>query len=71
MELPVTSKPWDICNEDSKSRNNQKSLFRNVTAAIAKTSINSICVNIEVAIVDAMRIVKFIPISELIPATFK
>ena len=72
MEWPITSKPRVICNEDSKSRNNQKSLFRNTLQQLSpKPPSNSIPANIEVAVIDAMRIVRIIPITKLKPATFK
>ena len=72
MEWPVFSKPWAIVNEDMKSRDNQKSLFRNGLQAMSPlTSTNTIPKDIATSIVDGMRIVRLIRVGNLQTKTFK
>ena len=68
----MTSKPWAIVNEDEKSRNNRKSAFRNailLLPAIPKSS--KVPDSISISIVDAMRIVRMVPVTGLPIRTFK
>ena len=72
MEWPVTSKPWSICKEDSGSRSNQKSIFRNHLELMSPNPSTTIMPNdIHTSIVDAMRIVRLIPITDVKPRTFR
>ena len=71
MQWPVTSKPYSICNEGGDSRSSQKSLFRNKLQLLAPVSPScEIPSDIEVCVVDAMRLVRIIPISNIRPPTF-
>ena len=71
VHWPVTSKPWSICNEKGSSRATTKSLFRNglqqESPVKATTLVPS---DIECCIVDAMRVVRMLPISNLKTKTF-
>jgi hypothetical protein len=72
MDWPITSKPWAICNELGTIRASSKSLFRNNLQLLSPVQPTSIApADIECSIVDAMRVVRIIPISGLIPPTFK
>ena len=72
MEWPVTSKPWSICKEENKSRANQISLFRNhleLFSSIPPTT--TLPQGIHISVVDAIWVVKPIPVSKLKSRTFK
>ena len=72
MEWPVISKPWSISKEEAKSRGNRKSLLRNhfeLLSSIPPTTI--LPQGIHVSVVDAMRVVRLIPVSDLKSRTFK
>ena len=72
MEWPVTNKPWSICKEENKSRANHKSLFRNhleLLSSIPPTT--TLPRGIHVSVVDAMQVVRLIPVSDLESRTFK
>ena len=72
MEYCVTSKPWVIVNENEESRNSNKHLFRNHLqnwSPVPKTQ--RAPENISTSIVDAMRVVRMIPIAGLKSRTFK
>ena len=72
MEWPVTSKPWAIVNEDMKSRNNQKSLFRNELQLMSTNPPSAEAPeDIETSIVDGMRVVRLITVSKLTQNTFR
>jgi hypothetical protein len=72
MEWPITSKPWAICNEQGVSRASTKSLFRNNLQLLSTQRPTSVPpMEIECSIVDAMRVVRIIPIKNLTPPTFK
>ena len=71
MEWPVTSKPWAIVNEDMESRNNQKSIFRNELQLSTNPPLTVAPEDIETSIVDGMRVVRLITVSELTQKTFR
>ena len=72
MDWPVTSNPWAIVNEDLKSRSNQKSVFRNMLQQISPNPPSTfVPPSMHASVVDAMRIVRMIPISKLKPATYR
>ena len=72
MHGRVTSKPWSIVNENDKTRSNAKSLFRNLLQLSSPTPpTNILPENIGVSVVDAMRVVKMIPIKKTSPRTFR
>ena len=63
MNWLVTNKPHSICSEDGKVKANTKSLFRNKLQSLcpaAPTNFVPKCVS--ACVVDAMRIVRIIPI---------
>ena len=66
LMCPVTSKLWAIVNEDMKSRNNQKSLFRNELQLMSTNPPSAVAPeDIETSIVDGMRVVRLITLSKL------
>ena len=66
MHGRVTLKPWSIVNEINKSRGNAKSVFRNLLQECSPVpSSNSIPSDINVSIVDAMRVVKMINTTDI------
>ena len=71
MEWPITSKPYAIAAEDGKARSNSKSLFRNYLQSLnpqkASTEPSS---DINTSVVDMMRVVRLISISDAKPPTF-
>ena len=71
MSWPVTSRPWAICNEEEKSRVVRKHLHRNYLQTLAHKKPIHGSTFIPICIVDAMKIVRMIPISELIPPVYK
>lgn len=72
MNWPITSKPWAICSELGQGRISAKSLFRNNLQNLSpeppSTTVPS---EIECSVVDAMRVVRLIPITGLVPNTFR
>ena len=68
---PVTTKHWTICNAPGKRKSNSKSLFRN-SLLVLRTSQSGTSAprGIECCIVDAVRIVRIIPISDIDENTF-
>ena len=71
MNWPVTSKPYAICAEDGKVRSNPKSLFRNKLQSLCtQRPVPNPPIDISVSIVDAMRVVRVIPIRDSDPPTF-
>ena len=71
MDWPITSKPWSICNEQGEIRTTAKSLFRNNLQLLSPQPAISSPSDIECSIVDAMRVVRIVPINGLAPATFQ
>ncbi len=72
IRLRVTSKPWALCNELGSSRASSKSLFSNNLQLLSPVPpVSTEPLNLECSIVDAMRVVRIIPINELVPPTFK
>ena len=70
MHWPITSKPWSICNEQGVSRPSSKSLLRNNLQLLSPKPATSIVPDdIQSCVVDAMRVVRIIPINGL--STFK
>ena len=71
MDWPITSKPYAIAAEDGKTRSNSKSLFRNYLQGLSpEKSSKEVPSDINTSIVDMMRVVRMIPISEAKPPTF-
>ena len=63
---------WSICIEENKSRANQKSLFRNHLELLLPIPPTTTPLHgIRVSVVDAMRVVRLIPVSDLKSRTFK
>ena len=63
MNWPIANKPYSICSEDGKVKANIKSLFRNKSQSlclVASTNFAPKCVS--TSVVDAMRVVRIIPI---------
>ena len=72
MHWPITSKPWSLCNEKCDSRGSSKSLFRNNLQLLSPKQATAIPpADIKCCVVDAIRIVRIIPINDLNPPTFK
>ena len=61
LQWPVTSKPWAFCSKFNTKRSSSKSLFVNNLQLISKVS----C-----CIVDEIRAVRMIPITNLTPPAF-
>ena len=71
MNFPVTSKPYAICGDDSETRSNPKSLFRNKLQSLCPIKpLSSAPIDISVSVVDPMRLVRMIPIKGCEPTTF-
>ena len=72
MNGRVTSKPWSIVNENDKKRDNAKATFRNLLQNLSPIpSSNEVPSNVDVSVVDAMRVVKMIPVNKISPRTFR
>ena len=64
LRWPITSKPWSICSEYSTKRSNAKSLFRNNLQLLSPIpATNNVPPDINMCIVDAMRVVRMIPVT--------
>ena len=71
LHWPVTSKPWAICSEANKKRSTGKSLFRNNLQLLSPiSSMTTVPPDISCSVVDEMRVVRMIPISNLPSMTF-
>ena len=70
MAWPVTTRPWSICKQDEKSRSNNKSQLRNSLQTMCPLKPQKEDPDIVVCIVDAMKIVRMIPATNLNPPTF-
>ena len=71
MDWPVTSKPYAIAAEDGKKRSNAKSLLRNHLQLLCPEKPSSEpAPTIHSSAVDAMRVVRLIPINDANPPTF-
>ena len=71
LQWPVTSKPWAICSKVDQRRSSSKSMFRNNLQLISPSPcMATVASDVSCCIVDAMRVVKMIPITNLIPPTF-
>ena len=71
MNWPVTNKPYSICSEDGKVKTNTKSLFRNKLQSlcpVAPANFAPKCVS--ASVVDAMRVVRIIPIKGTDPPLY-
>ena len=71
MNWPVTNKPYSICSEDGKVKANTKYLFRNKLQSlcpVAPTNFAPKCVS--TSVVDAMRVVRIIPIKGTDPPLY-
>ena len=71
MSWPVTSRPWAICNEEEQSRVVKKHLHRNYLQSLSPTKQIYGSMFVPVCIVDAMKIVRSIPITKLKPPIYK
>lgn len=71
MKWPVTTFPWAICKEEEKSRTCSKAVFRNYLQRLNPVKPIKDGLNISCTVVDAMRIVRIIPITGLKPPTFQ
>ena len=72
MHCRVTEKPWSIVNENDKARSTAKSISRNVLQQNSTVRPSSnVPDDIEVLIVDAMRVAKMVPVKKLKPRTFR
>ena len=72
MDYYVTSRPYAIVNEDEKSRNNNKHLFRNHLQNLSPIpETHNVPDNISTSIVDAMRAIRMISVAGLKLRTFK
>ena len=72
MNWCLFSRPWMFVKEDETSRESRKSVFRNHLQKISPIpSTTEEPRSIKSAIVDAMRVVRLIPISSLQPRTFR
>lgn len=71
IEWPVTSKPYSIASEDGKSRASSKSLLRNyLQQQNPEKPREEPPVSTLSSVVDAMRVVRLIPIAGASPPTF-
>ena len=71
MNWPVTCKPYSICGENEKTRSSCKSDFGNklqLMPPLKPTNISP--TDIKVCVVDAMRVLRLIPITTIQPQTF-
>ena len=72
MNGRVTEKPWSIVYENDKARSTAKSIFRNLLQQNSTVCPSkNVQADIEVLIVDAMRVAKMIPVKKLKPRTFR
>ena len=67
MSWPVTSRPWAICNEEEQNRVVKKHLHRNYLQSLSPTKQIYGSMFVPVCIVDAMKIVRSMPITKLKP----
>ena len=66
MDYCVTSKPWAIVNEDEKSHNNNKHVFRNhLQNLFPIPKRHKVLDNISTSIVDAVRAIRMISVAGL------
>ena len=71
LQWPVTSKPWAICSKVYQRRSSSKSLFRNNLQFIYPSPcMKTVPSDASCCIVNVMRVVKMIPITNLTPPTF-
>ena len=70
MQWPITTGPWAICKEDEKSRSNSKSLFRNSLQKMSPIPSSNAVPFIYSCVIDVMRVIRIIPVSDLNPPTF-
>eukprot|EP00794_Sanderia_malayensis_P004018 gene4018-4565_t len=71
MHWPITSKLWSLCNVKGDSRGSSKSLFRNNPQLLSRNGAIAIPPqDIDCCIVDAMQVVRIMPIKDLNPPTF-
>ena len=71
MNWPVTTKPWAICKASGKTKTNSKSLFRNRLLALCQSQPETFLPQtIKCCVVDAMQVVRKIPVSDLEESTY-
>ena len=71
MNWPVTTKPWAICKASGKTKTNSKSLFRNRLLALCPSQPETFLPQtIKCCVVDAMQVVRKIPVSDLEENTY-
>ena len=62
----MTTKPWAICKAPGKTKANRKSLFRNSLLALRPSQLETFpSQTIKCCVVDAMRVVRKIPVRDL------
>ena len=72
MHRRVTEKPWSIVKENDKARSTAKSIFCNLFYQNSTVHPSSnVPADIKVSIVDAMRVVKMVPVKKSKPRTFR
>ncbi len=72
MDWPITSKPWAIASESGGIRTSAKSLFRNNLQSISPIPPSpNAPAELECSVVDAMRVVRLVPINDIVPTTFR
>ena len=71
VEWPITSKPYAIAAEDGKAMSKSKSVLRNYLEGLSpeKPSQNP-DPDMDTSIVDMMRVIRLISISDMKPSTF-
>ena len=71
INWPVTSKPYSVCGKNEKTRSSRKSDFRNKLQLMSPLKPTSIPpTDVKVCVVDAMRVLRLIPITTTAPPTF-
>ena len=71
LQWPVTSKPWTICSKVNPRRSSSKSLFvNNLQLTSPSPCLTTVPSDVSCCIIDAMRVVKIILITNLTPPTF-
>ena len=71
MNWPTTTKPWAICKASGKAKTNSKSLFRKSLLALYPSQPETFPPQtIKCCVVDAMRVVRKIPVSDLEENTY-
>ena len=71
MNWAMTNKPYSICSEDGKFKANTKSLFRNKLQSLCTVAPTNFAPKyVSASVVDAMRVVRIIPIKGTDPPLY-